>query len=227
MAKKAMHWAWRIAMPCFFTVMFFFFAVEPARAPRGGKNSLNGRTLASLQEEEFDHRLLNLQLCYGIRFNGDGATPGRRRVCKALVVHSLDNALAAPGTITKFPLEFRCEDTVFSKDIPGSETAGLTVLLKPNDEFKAIDDALEKAIDTIPATEEQALNARETCEFLTDCKWAMRPHNLSFRKLGACLTAPDMAQRKIFLDELSAMLFHVKARQSRVLASELLQNPAN
>jgi hypothetical protein len=142
-------------------------------------------------------------------------------------VHSLDKALAAPGAITKFPVEFRCEDTVFPKNASTGDVAGITVSLKPNEEFKAIDEALAKAIETIPATEEQALNARETCEFLTDCKWAMRRQNLSFRKLGACLTTPNLAHRKIILDEVGAMLFRVKARQSRVLASELLQKPAN
>jgi hypothetical protein len=227
MSKKVVHWVWRIAVPFLLVTIFFFVVIEPARAPRGGKNSLGGRTLASLQEEEFDHRLLSLQLCYGVKFNGDSATPQRRRVCKALLVHSLNKVLAAPGAILKFPVDFRCEDTVFPKNIPAADTVGLSVVLKPNEEFPAIKDALDKSIETVAATEDQALSARQTCEFLTDCKWAMRPQNLSFRKLASCVGTPDMARRKIVLDEFGAMLFRVKSRQSQVLISQLLQNPSN
>lgn len=225
MAKKVIHWAWRLIVPIFLVTIFFFAVIEPARAPRGGKNSLGGRTLASQQEEEFDRRLLTLQLCYGIKFNGESATPARRRVCKALLVHSIDKVLAAPGAILKYPVEFRCENTVFPKaQLPG-DSAGLVVFLKPNEEFKAIDGALEKSVESIATTEDQALSARETCEFLTDCKWAMRPQALSFRKLASCLGTQDITRRKILLDEFGAMLFKIKERQGRVLISQLLENP--
>lgn len=225
MAKKVAHWAWRFAMPFLFVLMLSFVAIEPARAPRGGKNSLGGRTIASMQEEEFDRRLLTLQLCYGVRFNGASATPPRRRVCKALLVHSLDKVLEAPGALLKYPVEFRCEDTVFTRAVASNEFSGLTVSLKPNEEFKAIRDMIEKSVEIISATEDRILAARQTCEFLTDCKWAMRPQGLSFRKLASCLGTPDIARRKILLDELGAMLFKVKSRQNRVLFADLLESP--
>lgn len=214
-------------MPSLLVLVLFFLLIEPARAPLGGKNSLGGRTIAALQEEEFDRRLLNMQLCYGVKFNGDNATPGRRRVCKALLVHSLDKKLAPAGTVLKYPLEFRCEDTVFSRGTASNDLAGLTVSLKPNEEFRAINDALDKSLESVATTEDRALEARQTCEFLTDCKWAMRPQGLSLRKLASCLGTPDLVRRKIIIDEFSAMLFKLKGRQSSVLISQLLQNPAN
>lgn len=225
MAKKIKSWVGTVWFTTLLTFIFFFLAIEPARAPRGGKNSLGGRTIASFQEEEFDRRLLNLQLCYGIRFNGERSTPARRRVCKALVVHTLDKALAPPGTVMKFPVEFRCEDTVFPKDKEaGNELLPMVVQLKPNEEFRAIEAALGKSLETITSSEERALSARETCEFLTDCKWAMRPQGISLRKLASCLTNPNIARRKILLDEFGAMLFRIKNKQNRILISQLLEN---
>ncbi|MGZ3694911.1 MAG: hypothetical protein ACXWQO_12090 [Bdellovibrionota bacterium] len=227
MAKKIVHWAWRWALPILFSVALFFLVIAPARAPRGGKNSLGGRTLASFQEEEFDHRLLSLQLCYGVHFNGENATPGRRRVCKALLVHSLDKVLSTPGAMLKYPVEFRCEDTVFPKSQTQADSATSVVSLKPNEEFAAIKEALDKSVETVATTEEQALSARETCGFITDCKWAMRPQALSFRKLASCISTPDITRRKIVLDEFGAMLFRVKGRQGQVLISKLLENRSN
>jgi hypothetical protein len=182
MAKKTKRrTAWSYSATVLLSIFFYFVAIVPARAPRGGKNSLGGRTIASVQEEEFDHRLLNLQLCYGVRFDGGKSTPARRRVCKALVVHALDKALAAPGAILKAPVEFVCDDTAFPKEEPARDFLPVRVHLKPNAEFLAIQQTLDKSLESVSTTESNALNARETCEFLTDCKWAMRPQAMSLR----------------------------------------------
>lgn len=191
----------------------------------GGKNSLGGRTIASLQEEDFDHRLLHYQLCYGVRFNGERATLQRRRVCKALVVHSLDLALRGTGAVLKYPLEFRCENTAFAKAVEDLQPP--PVLLKPNDEFRSMEVALREAVTPVDASELRLTRARTACEFLTDCKWATRPPHLSFRKLASCLTTNDELRRRLILDEVGAMLFRVKGRQNKVLISQLIDEPVS
>lgn len=211
--KRAVKVAWSLGAPALLAVLFFFFLVAPARAPSGGKLWTGGRTIASLQEEDFDRRLLKLQICHGVRLAADKCTLERRRVCKALVVHELEAVLATNGHHLSAPLEFQCLDTALSKsseDLDG-------VPLQPNGEVKAIQTALKAGLRENSVTVSQHLEAQEACEFLTDCKWAMRPRSLSLRRLGSCLTTANATHRKVLLDEVGAMLFGGKgARRSTV-----------
>lgn len=220
--KRAARIAWSISLPTLVGVLLFFFLVAPARAPYGGKNSLGGRTIASLQEEEFDHRILQMQHCYGIRFQAERATLERRRVCKALVVHHLTERLAKPGTFLRAPIEFRCEDTAFARK-PTSEEVLSIAVLKPNAEFQEIENVLTKEMDMIAAEETEHRYATETCRFLTECKWAMRPQAFSFRKLASCLGTDDVMRRKILVDEIASMIFRVRSSQKKGLYTELVR----
>jgi hypothetical protein len=217
--------AWKFGASALFGLMLFFFLVEPARAPKGGRQSLGGRTIASLQEEDFDRRLLHLQLCYGVRVVADECTLERRRVCKALVVHHLEKALSPSGSYLKNSLEFRCEDTAIMN--PTSFMDEGVVSLRPNTEKVAIESVLEKSLTQIPLTTAQDKGARDACDFLADCKWAMRPQAFSFRKLATCLGTANFTHRKVLLDHIGAMLFHAKSGQNRALYPELTESIGN
>lgn len=217
--KRVVKAAWSVFASCVLAAAFFLFLVAPARAPHGGKNSLGGRTIASLQEREFDQRLLFYQLCYGVKFSAEKATLERRRVCKALVVHRLDHALGVPGAYLKSPVAFRCEDTVFSsrKDKENE------VSLQPNREFASIDRLFASHLEKTTVGESTDQFAREACEFLTDCKLATTSYRLSFRKLASCFATGNLTHRKILLDELGAMIFRAKENQTKILYADLLE----
>lgn len=212
--------AWSLFASVALAAAFFLFLVTPARAPYGGKNSLGGRTIASIQEREFDHRLMFYQLCYGVRFSAEKATLERRRVCKAMLVHRLDQALTVPGAYLKSPVAFRCEDTIFSsRKEEGDDAIGL----KPNKEFAAIDGVFAGQLERATVGESTDQFARDACEFLTGCKLATTSHQLSFRKLASCFTTGDLTHRKILLNEVGAMLFRAKASQTKILYADLLE----
>jgi hypothetical protein len=95
--------------------------------------------------------------------------------------------------------------------------------MKPNSEFAAIEAALAAHLEEDTVAESAHRIASEACDFLTDCKWAMRPPQFSFRKLGACFATANLMHRRILLDEVGAMLFRAKPNQTKILYAELLQ----
>lgn len=217
--KRVAKVAWSVFASVALAAAFFLFLVTPARAPYGGKNSLGGRTIASIQEREFDHRLMFYHLCYGVKFTAEKATLERRRVCKAMLVHRLDQTLTVPGAYLKSPVEFRCEDTIFSSR-KGSDDA---VALKPNKEFAAIEGVFASQLEKSTVGESTDQFARDACEFLTDCKLATTSYQLSFRKLASCFTTGNLTHRKILLNEVGAMLFRAKGNQTKILYADLLE----
>lgn len=219
--KRVAKMAWSFLATTVLAAVLFLFLVEPARAPHGGKKSLGGRTIASMQERDFDHRLLHYQLCYGIRFHADKATVERRRVCKAMLVHRLDRALSQPGSYFRAPIDFQCEDTVFTRST--ASAANISVLLKPNSEFEAIDRVVDANRELATAGESTDRFAKKACEFLTDCKLAMSSSGLSFRKLASCFSTGDLTHRKILLDEVGAMIFSSRQSGTKILYAELLE----
>lgn len=220
--KRAARIAWSFFGTTLLAVLFLLFTVAPARAPHGGKKFLGGRTIAAIQEEDFDRKILQYQLCYGVRLRAEEATKERRRVCKALLIHRLDAALGKPGTYLREPVEFHCEDTAFGRRKPANADAD-AVALKPNAEFRAIDGLLERRLETVEVSDREDSFAREACDFLTECKLAMRPNQIALRKLASCLATPDMVHRRILLDEIGAMLFRAKGGRSKILYAELLE----
>lgn len=218
--KRAARIAWSFIGTTLLAVLFLLFTVAPARAPHGGKKFLGGRTIAAIQEEDFDRKILRYQLCYGVRLRADGATKERRRVCKALLIHRLEEAFAKPGSFLREPVEFHCEDTAFGRRNPASATE--TIALKPNGEFRAIDGLIERRLEQMEVSDREDHFAREACSFLTECKLAMRPNQIALRKLASCLATPDLVHRRILLDEIGAMLFRAKGGRSKILYAELL-----
>ncbi len=218
--KRAVRIAWSIGATTALAVVLFLFLVNPARAPAGGKRWTGGRTIASLQEEDFDRRLLKLQLCYGVQVVADQCTLERRRVCKALVVHELEKTLEVPGSYLKSPLEFHCQDTAVGKSILDDEDS---ISLRPNGETPSIQNALTSHFAKAGEGAGVHERAREACEFLTDCKWSMRPQSLSLRKLASCISTPDATHRKLLLSEAGAMLFGGKSVRRQTLYSRVVE----
>lgn len=182
----------------------FFLVVARAHAPAGGKQFTGGRTIASLQEEDFDRRLLKLNLCYGVRLEASQCMLERKRVCKAVVVHELEGALEKAGNYLHSPMEIHCEDTAVGKPWGDDEI----VSLRPNAEIRELRAALKKDLRGSSAGQDQHNQIREVCEFLTDCQWAMRPSSLSLRKLASCLTTDNALHREMLLNEIGSILFH-------------------
>lgn len=218
--KRAVKIASSLVATTTLAVLLFLFLVNPARAPGGGKRWSGGRTIASLQEEDFDRRLLKLQLCYGVKVIADQCTLERRRVCKALVVHELEKSLDSPGSYLKTPVDFHCKDTAVGKSLLDDEDS---ISLRPNGELSSIQSALATHLGQLDDGALLHGQAREACEFLTDCKWSMRPQTLSLRKLASCISAPNATHRKILLNEAGAMLFGGKAGHRPTLYSRLVE----
>jgi hypothetical protein len=216
--KRAVKVVCSVGTSATLAVLLFFFLIAPARAPSGGKLWSGGRNIASLQEEDFDKRLLKLQLCYGVKLVADQCTLERRRVCKAMLLHETESALDPRGHYLKAPVEFHCEDTAVGHPILDEDA----VLLRPNAELAAIHGAFEGILQesaTAPAAHQEA---REACEFLTDCKWAMRPQSFSIRRIASCAFTGDGTHRQVLLNEVGAMLFGGKAARRRTLYSNLV-----
>lgn len=218
--KRAVKLAGSLSATLVLAAMLFLFLANPARAPAGGKRWTGGRTIASLQEEEFDRRLLKLQLCYGVKVVADRCTLERRRVCKAMLVHELEPVLEAKGNYLKTPVEFHCQDTAVGKPLLDDEDS---VSLRPNLESAAIHGALSSNLSQLTPSDSQHQRVREACEFLTDCKWSMRPQSFSLRKLASCISTPDATHRKVLLNEAGKMLFGGKAARRNTLYSRLVE----
>jgi hypothetical protein len=216
--KRTLKVAMSVGSSFALAVLFFFLLIAPARAPSGGKLWTGGRTIASLQEEDFDRRLTRIQLCYGVKLSAEQCTLERRRVCKAMLVHEVESAVEVPGHFLKAPVEFRCEDTALAR--PGIDDDA--VALRPNGEHAAIRDALDPLLLETSASEASQAQAKEACEFLTGCKWAMRPQTFSLRKLASCLTTPNATHRKVLLNEVGAMVFGSSRVRHHTLYSHLV-----
>lgn len=221
--KKVTKIAWSVLFTTFLSAFLFLVNTGPARAPHGGKKFITNRSIASLQEEDFDKQLALYEICYGVKLNTDGCTLERRRVCKAMLVHRLDSTLAEPGTFFRQPLNFDCQDTAFKKKLASLEEAQIP--LKPNAEFQAIDRAIEDSIyrETVDTWKDR--KARLACSYLVDCKQAMTGHNISLRKVRECMLTKDLAHRKILLDHLGSLVFRVNTKnRSRFLYAEFLDS---
>ena len=218
--RRAVKVAVSLGVTLALALVISFLMISPARAPSGGKLWTGGRTIASLQEEDFDKRLLKLQLCYGIRIDTEQCTLERRRVCKALVAHEMEAALEAPGAYLRIPIDFRCDDTAVGKPIGMEDDA---VSLRPNGELDAIQSALRSALLQNGSGDSRHGEARSACEFLTDCKWATRPQTFSIRKLTSCAVTPNAVHRRILLNEVGAMVFGGKGGRRTTLYPALVE----
>ena len=185
-----------------------------------GGPEVPGRSLAALQETEFDSKLDRYRQCYGIKVSYKQASVGRRRACKALLVHRLGDVLAAPGAYFSVPLRFECQNTAkgYTKWINWENHPVLK--LKPNQEYKVIDLAITNYLKT-GKNSSKWLKAKKACDFLIQCRGKLSWSQLSFDTVRRCFWNTDELARSILRDELLASLF--KRETKGMLVQQMLK----
>ncbi len=221
--RRAFRIVWSGLGTLVLSVLLFLLLVEPARAPKGGRKSLGGRTIASLQEEDFDRTLYRYEVCYGVKLEAVQATPERRRVCKALLVHELNSTLDAPGSFLEGPVTFRCHNTAIGRRAGRAEGEDPVVLLQPNREQAAIQEGLLPYLRQVKVSTEADQEVREACEFVSRCQRAMGLEGLSLRRVGTCITDRDALHQRLISDIFARLLFPQSARGKKLLAATLLR----
>lgn len=223
--KKSLCFLWRNIFAGIFVLLLFWVSIPSARAPMGNKKFLGGRTIASIQEEDFDKTLYRYQYCYGLQLRGERATQERRRACKAILVRSIEEALQRkPGAYFRHNMVFQCEDTALGplhwKDTKQEDTT--IIALRPNHEEIVIAQAILENLDYVSsASPELEAKAKDICNFYVDCKKAMRLENFSVRKIGSCLAERDEYKRRVILNSVSKLIFRAPS-QKGMLVSEVL-----
>ncbi len=218
--QRAVRIVWSGFVTLFFAALIFFIFVGPAKAPKGNKRSLGGRTIASVQEEEFDRTLYEYSTCYGIRFVAKQATPERRRVCKAILVHQLGQSLAETGTYFPIPVEFRCENTAMGQRIWFNDLSQPIAALQPNSEFVTIDEIVKKNLEHDNVPMEVDNKVRDACHFIANCKRALRFETFSIRKIASCFTDDDSLHRRMMVDTVGDLVF--PNSREKLLVADLL-----
>jgi hypothetical protein len=218
--QKAVRMVWSGFVTACLAVVIFFIFIGPAKAPKGDKHSLGGRTIASIQEEDFDRTLQRYNICYGVRFAANQATPERRRVCKAILVHRLEQSLAETGTYFPMQVEFRCENTAMGRKIWYDDLNQPVVALQPNAEFDSIEDLIKQHLDRKQVSASVDNQVRDACQFISRCKRALRFETFSIRRVASCFTDDDSLHRRMMVDTISDLVFP-KAKE-KLLVADLL-----
>src|SRR5690606_7039440 len=151
--------------------------------------------------------LYRYNACYGVRFEGELATPERRRVCKAILVHNLEQSLSEVGTYFNTQVEFRCENTAMGRRLWSDELNKPIAALQPNTEFDTIAEVFRKRLEkkeVLPRVDEKA---RSACEFVSRCKWALRFDSFSIRRIASCFAADDSLHRTLMVDTVANVIF--------------------
>src|SRR3989338_2914727 len=117
---------------------------KPAIAPKGEFFFSANRTLASLQEQEFDRELNRLRLCYGVGFESLNISLDRRRSCKAILVKKLKHAVVDTAKYFARPIKFQCQDTAETDAIWEDWRGNFIIMLQPNSEKERIDTMIAK-----------------------------------------------------------------------------------
>lgn len=152
----------------------------PAEAPGSGV-----RSIAQIQEESFDQQLNRYRHCYGVHVSYDNASEGRRRACKALIVHKIGKALDNPGSYFSSPLHFECQNTAAGFTQWYDWKSNPVLKLKPNQEYEVIDHAIANYLKVSTNTPSW-IKARQACDFYLECRDALSYANWNFRVIKRC-----------------------------------------
>lgn len=188
-------------------IVLLLLFVSPAIAPQGDKRDPGGRTLASIQEEEFDDRLFRLETCYGVRFAVGDIARDRRRACKAILLHEIETALAAPGAVFRTPVLFRCEDTASKPSVSKDSADRPVFALRPNDDYAQIDRVLTQYLRTAEVTTEEDKEQRRVCQAAIHCQKLLRFRTFGLGRIRACVSGEGSLRQKLVLTALSQVLF--------------------
>lgn len=211
---------WVIQFPIIGFFVFYLFAID-ADAPRfhAKQNDKVDRSIAALQESFFDKKLQHYEYCYGVKFFKTEVEANRRRACKAMLVHKLDNALSEPGTYLTASLQFRCQGTGGGLSKWENWRAQPVYVLKPNHEMKTIDQAITK---NLAKTEDDHSwqRAYGLCKKMQECKRATQKESFSWVKVKSCLVTLDNDMRRVvFVDYISRFF---RTKPSRLLMAQII-----
>ncbi len=180
-----------------------------AQAPAGEDLGIySGRSIAQIQEEDFDRRLNRYRHCYGVQVSYENASEGRRRACKALVVHKIGKALEAPGAYFNLPLSFECQNTGAGFTQWYDWKSNPVLKLKPNQEYEVIEHAIENYLKN-SFNAARWSRAQEACDFYLECRDALSFSKWNFRNLKRCFWKSDSGvATRILQQELISSVFN-------------------
>lgn len=219
----------RITYFCYqFTIIgissgFLLFA-SPAQAPADPSQtpSPSSRSIAAIQEREFDAQLDRFHLCYGVDLTFDDSSDSRRRSCKAIVVHDLGRIFSTPGAMTAKPLRLHCQNSGAGATRAFDDSSVPVYRLKPNQEHETIEQAMSNhlvQVEDIP----RWLAAKRACDFYLDCQKRLDWHQISFRVINRCLFQAGVEGRQILWESFRDSVFRSQTKEpvmKRYLASE-------
>lgn len=213
-----------LLLPFVFVFLIFPLTYRFALAPVGDKHALGGRTIASVQEEEFDLRLERLRFCYGVRLQAHDVSIDRRRACKAIVVNKLRQILGQRGVYLVQPLHIDCQDRS-NGQAEWREWDGTPVLaLKPNNEREMIDRIKEKYLVESEISAEKQQNADAACERILHCQKLVQWSAMAPIKAASCVLDRDAGRRRIIMDLIADQMFHFSSEHPAVM-TQLLSDP--
>lgn len=196
------------------TVGMLIFA-SPAEAPADKKMQAKAkkRTIAALQEVEFDQRLERLELCYGVRVSFGDPSVSRRRTCKAIIVHDLRNALNASGTHFSKPLRFHCQSTGTGTTRFFDEDGTPVFRLKPNKEHQAIENALKNHL--VQANNPGGwIKGLRACDFYLECQKRLKWSEVNFNIVNRCIFQAGAEGRQLLWESFRSSVFNSAPEQT-------------
>lgn len=198
----------RIFTLAFVGAIVYFAALTTAAQAPSGSHSGDGRTIAQIQEESFDVKLNRFRHCYGVHISYDNASDGRRRACKALIVHKIGKALEGDGAYFSSPLLFECQNTAAGFTQWYDWKSNPVLKLKPNMENEVIDHAIENYLK-VNADKDRWREAKQACDFYLECRDSLSFSKWNFHNLKRCFWNSDGAvATRILQRELISTIFN-------------------
>ena len=181
-----------------------------AQAPSdtGRLELAGGRSIAQIQEESFDQDLSRYRHCYGIHVTYDNASDGRRRACKAMIVHKIGKALGNPGAYFGSPLHFECQNTAAGFTQWYDWKSNPVLKLKPNREYEVIDHAIANYLK-VSTNSSSWIRAQKACDFYLECRDTLSIANWNFQNVKRCFWNSDSGvATRILQRELISLVFN-------------------
>ena len=224
MVLKTLRFAGRMVTLASLVLAILTFSYRLALAPQGDKRALGGRTIASVQEEEFNRKLERFDFCFGARFHNGDVSMDRRRVCKAIVVQKLNGLLNKPGVFLSRPIRLQCQDSPRGpkewKDWDGTPV----IAVRPNRELEVVEHISANYLVHREISSLQQQRADAACEHVLYCQKAVQWSAIAPMDTLRCALDKDPQRRRIILDLIANQMFHVATERTAVM-EEFLTRP--
>lgn len=200
-------------------IIFAHFWALRAEAPSGGRNTPGGRSIANLQEEEFDSKLQRYELCYGIRVQANSVSQLRRKTCKAQILKSLDKLLAEGDRYFEEVINFECRD--YASVVKSTKSLSESILVAP--ENNGYEELLAKFLITRKSDPILIEHAEHACKKLQRCVQNDRLGHFSLPTFLACALESDPYVRRATWDLYASKLFNRSPATNKVISHYLAQ----